>query len=243
MAVTVNADMGESLGLHSFGHDEALLGLVDTVNVACGMHAGDPGAMARTVTAALGAGVSVGAHPGLPDLVGFGRREMALNAVEVRDLVRYQVGALVAFLDAAGAPLHHIKPHGALYGMLSRSEKLMDSLCDVAEQYGVPVLGLSGTAHERVARRRGVPFVAEFYGDLDYADDGTVIVGGPATRRTPEEIEVRVLRALTEGRVTSVTGRDLPVTADSLCVHSDLPDAPQVGARLRRLAGARTTTG
>ncbi|MGQ1797904.1 5-oxoprolinase subunit PxpA [Kocuria oceani] len=235
MSVTLNADLGESLGIHSFGNDDALLEHVDLVNVACGMHSGDPSTMARTVERALAAGAAIGAHPGLPDLVGFGRRAMALTAGEVRDLLRYQVGALTGFLDAAGGRLHHLKPHGALYGMLARDEELMDAACDVAVQYGVPVLGLPHTAHQRVSARRGVAFVEEFYVDLDYADDGTVVVNRSHATPDVERLADRTATALRDHEVVTVSGRILPVTADSLCLHSDLPHAPQLAARIRQL--------
>ncbi|MFC0446968.1 5-oxoprolinase subunit PxpA [Rhodococcus jostii] len=233
MTITLNADMGEALGIHSFGNDPALLTYVDTINLACGMHSGDPTTMARTVAAALDADVTIGAHPGLPDIVGFGRREMKLNPDEVRDLIRYQVGALTGFLDAVGAPLHHIKPHGALYGMLARNEDLMESACDVADQYGVPIFGLPNTAHQRVAARRGVGFVSEFYVDLDYDDDGTVIVTRAAAHRDLDEIEAKTRRAITEGTTTTIHGTDIDVTVESVCVHSDLPNAPRVAERVR----------
>jgi UPF0271 protein len=233
-AVTINADMGESVGIHRFGHDETLLEYVDIINVAGGMHAGDPTAIARIVTAALERGVAVGAHPGLPDIAGFGRRELAVTAEEARDLIRYQTGAVVAFVEAVGGVLHHIKPHGALFGMLSRSEELMDAACDVAVQYGVPVFGLAGTAHERVAVRRGVPFVSEFYVDLDYNDDGTIVVNREGSTRDVEEVEERARRAL-DGTTVSINGRILPVRAESFCVHSDLPNAPTVASRIREV--------
>ena len=235
MSITLNADMGEAFGIHTFGNDTALLDYVDTINIACGMHSGDPSTMARTVTAALDANVTIGAHPGLPDPVGFGRREMILTANEIRDLIRYQVGALTAFLHAAGAPLHHIKPHGALYGMLSRNEDLMESACDVAEQYGVPILGLPHTAHQRVADRRGVEFVAEFYVDLDYNDDGTIIVNRTATHHDLTHIEAKARQALRDGQTTSIHGTEIDVTVESLCIHSDLPNAPDVAARIRQV--------
>ncbi|WP_434995437.1 5-oxoprolinase subunit PxpA [Arthrobacter sp. Ld5] len=231
--ITVNADMGEALGIHSFGNDLELLPLVDTINVACGFHSGDPTTMRQTINAAREHGVTIGAHPGLPDLVGFGRREMKLDKSEVRDLVQYQVGALVGFLDAAGGSLHHIKPHGALYGMLARDEDLMDALCDVALHYDVPVLGLPGTAHERTAHRRGVPFVAEFYADLSYGDDGIVVVERHGKQRTPDELADRLRAAVTTGSVTTTTGNNLPVRVESVCIHSDLPAAP-ANARIAR---------
>ncbi|EMY35646.1 LamB/YcsF family protein [Arthrobacter crystallopoietes BAB-32] len=231
--VTMNADMGESLGIHSFGNDHLLLPLVDTINVACGFHSGDPSTMRQTIEAASEHGVTVGAHPGLPDLVGFGRREMKLDKSEVRDLVRYQVGALVAFLEAAGAALHHIKPHGALYGMLARDEDLMDAVCDVAIQYGVPVYGLPGTAHERAAARREVGFIAEFYADLNYGDDGIVVVERHGKQRSPDEFADRVRAAISEGSVMTATGNELQIRVDSVCIHSDLPAAPS-NARITR---------
>jgi UPF0271 protein len=239
MRTTINSDMGESVGIHSFGHDEELLGYVDTINVACGMHAGDPGAMRRVVEQAVAAGVSIGAHPGLPDIAGFGRREMAVDADEVRDLVLYQVGALVGFLDAAGAPLHHIKAHGALYGMMSRDPALMGALCDVALQYGVPVFGLGGTPHEEVARARGVEFVSEYYVDLDYNDDHTIRVQRTGASRPLDSVAERARSALHEGVTRTVSGGTIDVRAESFCIHSDLPNAVEVARVVRELVGER----
>lgn len=232
-SITINSDLGESVGLHSFGHDDELLGIVDTVNVACGMHAGDPSEMDRTVRAAAAAGVTVGAHPGLPDITGFGRRAMAITPEEARDLVRYQVAALVGFLDAHGLPLDHIKPHGALFGMTAKDEALMRAVCEVALQYGVAVYGLAGTAHERVAEETGVRLVPELYVDLDYAPDGTLIVERRPAGRSLAAIRERALRAVVEGTVEAVDGTPIPVRAESICVHSDLPGAPEVARAVR----------
>jgi UPF0271 protein len=233
VTVTLNSDMGESFGIHSFGNDNALLDLIDTANVACGFHAGDPGAIRATVENATAAGVTVGAHPGLPDLVGFGRREMKLDPEEVRDLVRYQVGALVGFLDATGSRLDHIKPHGSLYGMVARDEVLMDAVCDVAVQYGVPVYGIAGTAHERVAERRGVPFVGEFYVDLGYRADGSLIIVRRPEATDVEKARERAQLAMSEGIAIAQTGERLPVRFDSICVHSDTPNAVEVATAVR----------
>lgn len=231
--ITINSDLGEDVGIHSFGNDEEILKIVDTVNVACGMHAGDPGTMDRTVQAAASAGVTVGAHPGLPDITGFGRRKMAITPDEARDLVRYQVGALVGFLAAHGTPLDHIKPHGALFGMAAIDEELMRSICEVAGQYGVPVYGLAGTAHEAAAAACGVAFVPEFYVDLDYSKDGNLIVERKPKERTLESVRSRTLQALLEGTVTTLEGTLLPVTVQSICVHSDLAQAPAVATTVR----------
>lgn len=231
--VSLNSDMGEAFGIHSFGHDDALVKLIDTANVACGFHAGDPTVIRETVQKAAAAGVTIGAHPGLPDLVGFGRREMKLQRDETADLVRYQVGALVSFLDAEGIPLDHIKPHGALYGMAARDEDIMDAICDVAVQYEVPVFGMAGTAHERAADKRGVPFVAEFYVDLGYRADGSLIIARRPRATPVEEARARALKALTEGLATADTGEDFPMRVDSVCVHSDTPNAVEVTEAVR----------
>jgi UPF0271 protein len=235
VTVSINSDMGEAFGIHSFGHDEALLPLIDTANVACGFHAGDPAVMRQTVMSTAAAGVPVGAHPGLPDAAGFGRREMKLLPEEVRDIVRYQVGALNAFLDAEGLPLDHIKPHGSLYGMVARDEDLMDAVCDVAVQYGVPVYGMAGTAHERIAAQRGVGFVAEFYVDLGYRADGSLIIPRRPAATPPDLAAERAQLALAEGTAQATTGERIAVTFDSICVHSDNPSAVEVATAVRQV--------
>ena len=239
MTVTINSDMGESLGIHSFGNDPGLLPLIDSANVACGFHAGDPTNIRMTVEAAAEAGITVGAHPGLPDIWGFGRREMKLDADEVRDIVRYQVGALSGFLKAVGIPLNHIKPHGSLYGMVARDASLMESVCDVAETYGVGVYGMAGTPHEEVARRRGIPFTAELYVDLAYRADGSLIIVRRPHATPPEVASERARLALEEGLIKADTGETFPVTLDSICVHSDTPNAVDVAMAVRALVGGR----
>lgn len=231
--VSVNSDMGEAFGLHSFGNDPELVTLIDTANVACGFHAGDPTVLRETVELALGAGVTVGAHPGLPDLVGFGRREMKLDRGETADLVRYQVGALVAFLRAHEAPLDHLKPHGSLYGMAARQEEIADAICDVAVDYEVPIYGMAGTLHEFVAARRGVPFVSEVYVDLTYRADGSLIIARRPSATPPELATARARLALAEQVVECDTGERVSVRPDSICVHSDTPNAPEVARAVR----------
>lgn len=239
MTVTINSDMGESLGIHSFGNDPGLLPLIDSANVACGFHAGDPTNIRMTVEAAAEAGIAVGAHPGLPDIWGFGRREMKLDADEVRDIVRYQVGALSGFLKAVGIPLNHIKPHGSLYGMVARDASLMESVCDVAETYGVGVYGMAGTPHEEVARRRGIPFTAELYVDLAYRADGSLIIVRRPHATPPEVARERARLAMEDGLIKADTGETFPVTFDSICVHSDTPNAVDVAAAIRALVARR----
>lgn len=232
-AVFINSDMGEGLGLHSFGNDEALLSMVDVINVACGFHAGDPDVMNRTVEAAAARGVAVGAHPGLPDLVGFGRRKMALVPSEVESIMLYQTGALSAFTARHGVRLNHIKPHGSLYGMLAADEDLMAAAASVAKQFGVPFFGLAGTAHERVCSEFGVPFVAELYVDLNYDGHGGLIIERRPGLTDPAAAAERVERALSGGPVLAVDGTELDITFDSICVHSDTPNSPDVAAAVR----------
>ena len=225
--------MGEALGLHSFGNDEKLMSLIDVANVACGFHSGDADTMDATVALAKENGVRVGAHPGLPDLVGFGRREMKLSADEVEAIIRYQVGALIGFLDKYDMPLNHIKPHGSLYGMLARDESLMQGAVNVAKTYGVPVFGIAGSAHQRVADREGVEFVGELYVDLNYDSDGGLIILRRPELTDPAAAAERVRRVLEDGTVEATDGTLLTIAFDSVCVHSDTPNSPEVARAVR----------
>ena len=168
----INCDMGEAFGLYKMGDDESLMPQIDVANVACGFHGSDFNHMRKTVHLAKQHGVKVGAHPSLPDLQGFGRREMKIDREELTNCLLYQIGALKAFLDAEGVALNHIKPHGALYGMAARMEDIAEAVADAADVYKVPLFGMKGTLHEKVYRRRGHTFVAEYYADLDYNAEG-----------------------------------------------------------------------
>lgn len=235
--ITVNSDMGESLGIHSFGNDEALMSLIEVANVACGFHSGDPDAMDTTVALAREHGVHVGAHPGLPDLVGFGRREMKLTPSEVESVIRYQVGALVGFLDKYDMPLNHIKPHGSLFGMLARDEALMRGAAKVAKSYGVPIFGLAGSAHQTVAEREGVEFVGELYVDLDYNAEGGLIILRRPQNTDPQKASARVRRVLEDGTVLANDGTVLDIPFSSICVHSDATNSPDVALAVREALG------
>lgn len=230
--------MGEALGLHTFGNDGALMPLIDVANVACGFHSGDPATMDATVALARQHGVLVGAHPGLPDLVGFGRREMKLTPEEVEHLVRYQTAALVGFLAKYEMTLGHIKPHGSLYGMLSRDDELAAAAARVARDYGVPIYGLAGTAHQRAAAQVGAEFVGELYVDLDYAADASLIILRQPHATDPAAAAVRVKRAAADGTVLAVDGTELRIEFDSICVHSDTANAGEVAAAVRAALAA-----
>lgn len=229
----INSDLGEGIGLHSFGNDEALMSVIDVANVACAYHAGDPDTMDRTVELAAANNVAVGSHPGLPDIVGFGRRRMALLPSEVESIMLYQTGALTAFLSKHGVPLNHIKPHGSLYGMLAGDEELMAAAAGVAKVFRVPFFGLAGTAHERVCRELGVDFVAELYVDLNYDPDGNLIILRRPEPTDPAAAADRVTRALTGQPVLAIDGTELDISFDSICVHSDLGNSPEVAAAVR----------
>ncbi len=233
MALAINCDMGEGFGLYKCGDDAGIMPYITIANVACGFHASDPSVMRKTVRLAKAHGVKVGAHPSLPDLQGFGRREMKMDPAELTDCLVYQVGALKAFLDAEGMPLNHIKPHGALYGMAARSEEVAEAICDAAAVFGVPLLGMAGTKHEEVYTRRGFAFVPEFYVDLDYAGDGRLIITREHAPWDPEVAAKRALRAITERKVRTVDGNDIPVRAECICVHSDTPGAVAVAKAVR----------
>lgn len=229
----INCDMGEGFGLYRLGDDEHLMPLISAANVACGFHGSDFNHMRRTVQLAKQHGVKVGAHPSLPDLQGFGRREMKMERAELANCLIYQIGALQGFLLAEGMALHHIKPHGALYGMAARMEDAAHAICDAADVFRVPLFGMLGTLHETIYAARGHRFVAEYYADLEYGDDGKLII----TREHPPvdaaRAAARCVRAIREGLTESVGGRDLRVGADTICVHSDTPNAVEVTQAVR----------
>ena len=215
------------------GQDEAVLGLVSSANIACGFHAGDPDTMRRTVRLAAAVGVAIGAHPSLPDLQGFGRREMKMGREELANCILYQVGALKAFLDAEGMPLNHIKPHGALYGMAARQEHVAHAICDAAAVYKVPLMGMAGTLHDKIYTERGFKMIAEFYADLDYADDGNLIITREHEAKDPADAAARCVRAIKERKTRSVGGKDIAVGSDAVCVHSDTPNAVAIASAVK----------
>jgi 5-oxoprolinase (ATP-hydrolysing) subunit A len=230
---TINCDMGESFGLYKMGDDAALMPFLDIANVACGFHASDYNHMGATVKLAKAHGVRVGAHPSLPDLQGFGRREMKLPREELANCLIYQIGALTGFLRAEDMPLNHIKPHGVLYGMAARDETVAHAVADAALVFKVPLLGMAGTLHEKVYRARGLAFIPEFYADLDYSDDGGLIITRVHDAKDPAEAAAKCRRAIAEGKVKSVGGVDVRVGADTICVHSDTPNAVDIAAAVR----------
>lgn len=234
---TINCDMGESFGLWKLGDDEGLMPSIDIANVACGFHASDFNHMRKTVQLAKANGVKVGAHPSLPDLQGFGRREMKIGREEMANCLIYQIGALKGFLDAEGMVLNHIKPHGSLYGMAARMPDIAHAICDAADVYKVDILGTIGTLHESVYPERGHGFQSEYYIDLDYNDEGFVIITRDHPAVDPVLAAAKAVRAVREGLVASINGNDVRVRADTICVHSDTPNAVELASAIRAALG------
>jgi len=238
LRIDLNADVGESFGAFQTGADEALLAHVSSVNVACGFHAGDPSVIDRTVAAAVRAGVAVGAHPGYFDLRGFGRREMRLPAREVEADVVYQVGALQAFARAHGAPLSHVKPHGALYNQaaddLELAAAIARGIARVARE--LVFVGLAGSsAMRQAAAAAGLRFASEAFVDRAYDARGRLVPRSEpgAVVSDPEPAARAALRLARDRLVVASDGRELAVEADTLCLHGDNPRAPEVARAVR----------
>ena len=238
MGININCDMGESFGLYKMGDDEGLMPFITEANVACGFHGSDPNHMKKTVELAGKHDVKVGAHFSLPDLPGFGRREMKMERQEMANIITYQVGALKAFLEQADMSLNHLKPHGALYGMAARLEHIAHAVADVAEHYKVPVFGLSGTLHEEIYTARGLDFCPEFYADLDYNSDGGLIITREHQAVDPRAAAARCVRAVEEGKTLSIDNVDIDVKVASVCVHSDTPNATDVAKEVAAALGS-----
>lgn len=235
---TLNCDMGEGFGLYRMGDDAGILPHVHKANIACGFHASDPVTMARTVALARRAGADIGAHPSLPDREGFGRREMRLSPEELTAAFVYQIGALAGFLRAEGLSLSHVKPHGIIYGMAAREPETADAIARAVKVFDVSLYGMAGTCHESAARTNNVPFVGEFFGDLEYDPAGRLII----TREHPPVdvawASARLRTALADGVVEATDGTRLPISFETICVHSDTPNAAELARELRAVLDA-----
>ena len=225
--IDINCDMGESFGNWTMGQDEAVMPYITSANIAGGYHAGDPHVMRETVRLAAEHDVGVGVHPGLPDKMGFGRRKMDASPEEVKDYVVYQLGALRAFCDANGATFQHVKPHGAMYSMLSESQEharaVMEGILDVDDD--LIYLATDMNIYEVTEEYPDLDAVFEGYIDLDYRSDRSVIVEQHKEARDPEEVADRFVSIATEGVVESVDGEEIDIPADSICIHGDNPNA------------------
>lgn len=237
MRIDLNCDMGESFGPYRLGQDEKILRHVTSANIACGFHAGDPQVMRQTVRLAKQFGVAIGAHPGYPDRVGFGRREMAVTAEQLYCDMLYQIGALQAFAQAEGLRLQHVKPHGALYNKAHRDEQtaraIIRAICDVDRSLALYTLP-TGVLYE-LARAEGLQVVREFFADRTYQPDGTLTPRAQphALIGDADEAAARVIRMLEEKKVKTVDGRDLEIEAETVCIHGDEPGAAVFAQAIR----------
>jgi 5-oxoprolinase (ATP-hydrolysing) subunit A len=236
--IDINSDLGESFGNWRMGNDEAVIPEITSANVACGFHASDPVTMIRTVALCKQSGVEVGSHPGLPDLLGFGRRPIRITPDDCYAYVLYQTGALQAVLAAAGMTLHHLKPHGAFYSILREDEPLAAAFCEAAlALMPEPVVYWPEgpeLALPRAARERGIRVVMEVYVDMDYAPDGSIVIQREKHETDIGKAAAQIRRFLEEGVVLANDGNLIPLEAESICVHGDGPNALEVIKALRR---------
>lgn len=235
-SIDINCDMGESFGRYTCGMDSDVLPLITTANIACGFHASDPVVMNRTVAAAAENHVRIGAHTGFPDLEGFGRRPMTLTSTQIQADTEYQIGALWAFARAYGIRVTHVKPHGALYNIAVKDERTAQAICDGIAAIDPSLILLAPAASEMTlcAHKDGLSTAGEVFADRAYMEDGSLVPRSMegAMITDADEAARRVLRMIEEGTVTAITGNDIPVTADSVCIHGDSPSAVSFARRI-----------
>jgi len=235
--IDINSDMGESFGAYTIGHDAGLLTAITSANVAAGFHAGDPSVLRETIRAAVAHRVAVGAHPGFPDLVGFGRRELNVTPREAEDLVLYQVAAVAGVAAAEGTRLQHVKPHGALFNMAVHDATLSAAIARAVAAFDQSLIlfGLPGSEILKAGRAAGLRVAAEVFADRAYEPDGTL-----ASRRKPgavihdsDVVVARAVRMVTDRTVVATDGSVVPLEADTICVHGDTPGSDVLAARIR----------
>ena len=225
LKIDLNSDLGEAFGAYTIGNDEEILQFVSSANIACGFHAGDPCVMAKTIKLAKNNGVSIGAHPAFPDLLGFGRRNMQISFEEAKNYILYQLGALNAFAKANYTKITHLKAHGALYNMAAVDEGLALALCEAVLEFDdtIILLGLSGSLMIEVAEQKNVRYANEIFADRAYNDDGTLVsrkLKGAIIHDENLALS-RAVKIIKENKVTSINGKEISLKADSICVHGD----------------------
>ncbi len=237
MPIDLNCDMGESFGRYTLGHDEAMMPYITSANIACGLHAGDPLVMERTVRLAQGHGVGIGAHPGFPDLQGFGRRVMQLTPEEAEAFLLYQIGALAAFAQAAGAELVHVKPHGALYNLAAKDRPLAQAIARAVARFSrrLILVGLANSLLIEAGLEAGLPVAREAFADRAYEADGSLrsrrLPG--ALLQDPAQAAEQAVRIARDGLVVAYPGEKVPVQAETICLHGDTPTAAQIARTIR----------
>jgi UPF0271 protein len=233
--IDLHCDMGESFGIYKIGNDEEMMRHVTSISVGCGFHGGDPHVMRKTVALARHYGVAVGAHPGYPDLIGFGRRKIEVTPEEAKDYILYQAGALNAFCEAAGLKLQHVKPHGEFYQMLWRNEALARGVLEAIQEIKPEpiLLALYHTIPYDMAQSMGIRVAGELYADLDYYPDGTTFIKKVHGEIDPKATVEKVLKMVLEGRVLASDGKEIEVKGKSICFHGDNPQAPEIAQAVR----------
>ena len=242
MSIDLNCDMGESFGAYKLGLDEEVIKYITSANIACGWHAGDPMVMDKTVKMAKENGVGVGAHPGYPDLLGFGRRNMDCLPSEIRNYVIYQIGALRAFCDVHGVRLRHVKPHGNLYNTAVEDETVARAVAEAIASVDPELIyvALAGAKTEHISRigqEMGLTVVFEAFADRAYTAEGTLVSRRQpgAVIKEPEKVAARALKMAKEGKVVAVDGTEIPLNAQTLCVHGDTPGSVNLVKEIRGL--------
>jgi len=238
MKIDLNCDMGESFGVYELGYDAQAMPYVTSINVACGFHAADPDNMAKTVSLAKQQGVAVGAHPGYPDLVGFGRRSLALTPDEVKNSVIYQIGALQAFCQAAGIKLQHVKVHGALYNNAEKDLAIATAIAEAIKAVDpqLYMLCLANSQMGVAAKQAKLPYVEEAFADRAYTDEGSLVsrkIAGSVIHDI-DQVVSRVIRMVKDKTVVSISGNVVPIQAQTICVHGDTPGAVAMVKAIRQ---------
>lgn len=237
MRIDINSDMGESFGAYTIGHDAGLMASITSANVAAGFHAGDPSVLRATIRLAKAHGVAIGAHPGFPDLAGFGRRELNVTPKEAEDLVLYQIAAVAGVAAAEGVTIQHVKPHGALFNMAVGNAELASAIARAVAAFerSLILFGLPGSEILNAGRAAGLRVAAEVFADRAYEADGSL-----ASRRKPgavihdpAAVVARVVRMVKERTVVAIDGSIVSLDADTICVHGDTPGSDDLAAKIR----------
>lgn len=236
--VDLNCDLGESFGNYTIGNDEAIMKYISSANIACGFHAGDPVIIEKTIKLALAHHVAIGAHPGFPDLVGFGRRNMQMSVQEVKAIVKYQLAALKGMTESLGGRLQHVKPHGALYNQAAVDEKVAIAIAEAIREIdgGLIFMGLANSSMLVAAEKNELQFASEVFADRAYTDEGLLVprsVEG-AVIHNVDDCERRVLEMVLDSRVNSINNLEVGIKADTICLHGDNPEACNFASRLHK---------
>ncbi|NOU58818.1 LamB/YcsF family protein [Marinifilum caeruleilacunae] len=234
--IDLNSDLGESFGNYKIGMDEELMKYISSANIACGYHAGDPLIMEKTIRMALKHGVAIGAHPGYPDLIGFGRRNMSVSLEELKTMVKYQVSALKGMTESLGGKLQHVKPHGAMYNQAAANLDMAIAIAEGIKEIdpNLIFMGLANSCMQEAADSVGLIFASEIFADRAYTDEGKLV---PRSREgavihEPDMVCERVLEMVKHGKVKSINRKEVALKADTICIHGDNPAAFELAVRI-----------